>query len=141
MHTHSLNVIRIWVAVLTLVAGVTIGRAESIDSSLIGAWTTSASDCARIFQKKNGVISYRRPVDKFARAAIIQSRRIAAPAGDCRVLDVAHLKDSVSVKAECEDSVSFVTQTVRIKIQSPTEIIYSPTGDQALDTTLIKCVL
>jgi hypothetical protein len=141
MHKHSLKAIRIFFAGLTLVAGVTIGRAETMDSGLIGAWTTSASDCARIFQKRNGVISYRKPVDKFARAAIIEPRRIVAPASACRVLGVAHLKDSVSVKAECEDSVSFITQTIQIKIQSPTEIIYSPAGQQSLDTTLFKCAL
>ena len=36
-------------------------------------------------------------------------------------------------------SISYTAQTVQIRVTSGAEIIYSPTGDPALDATLIKC--
>jgi energy-converting hydrogenase Eha subunit C len=135
------NAVRALVFVAAAFAGATSGLAAKIDSGLLGAWAMSASDCAHIFEKRNGVIGYRRPVDKFAQAAIIQPGRILAPASECRILDVAHLKDSLSLDVECKDSVSFTTQTVGIKVQSATQIVYSPTSDHTLDTTLVKCPL
>ena len=135
------NAIRTGVSVLALVAGVTFGVADTIDAGLIGAWATSTSDCARIFQKRNGVISYRQPVDKFAQAAIIGPQRILGPASDCRILSVAHVKGALSLDVECKDSVSYTSLTAGIKILSATEIVYSPTPDQTLDTTFVKCAL
>ncbi len=127
------------ISVLALVASGTVGLADTIDSGVIGAWTTSAADCARIFQWRDGVFSYRQPVDKFAQAAIIEPHQILGPANACRIRDVAHVKDVLSVTLECEDSVSFTSRTVQIKVRSGTEIIYSPTGDPALDTNYVKC--
>ena len=108
---------------------------------MIGAWTTSASDCARIFERRGGVLAYREPVDKFAQAKIIEPEQILSPANACRILDVAHLKDSISLDLDCRDSVSFLSQTVEIRVRSTTEIVFSPTGDRALDTTYVKCQL
>ncbi len=114
------------ISILALVAGGTVGLADTIDPSLIGGWTTSASDCARIFQRKGGVLSYRKPVDKFAQAAIIEPQQILAPASACRVLSIAHIKGALSLNVECEDSVSFLSQTVQIK--APTIVVKNLVG-------------
>jgi len=44
--------------------------ADSLDASLLGAWTTSQADCSKLFVRKGGALSYRQPVDKFAQAEI-----------------------------------------------------------------------
>ena len=41
--------------------------------------------------------------------------------------------------ADCNNSISYTTQTAEIKVTSAGEIVYSPTGDPALDITFIKC--
>ena len=129
------------ISVLALVAGGTVGVADTLGSGLTGAWTTSATDCARIFQRKGGVLSYRQPVDNFAQAAIIEPQQLLAPDSACRILAVAHVKDALSLTLECKDSVSFLTQTIEIKVRSNTEIVFSPNADPALATTLVKCQL
>ena len=45
----------------------------------------------------------------------------------------------VKITADCNNSISYTTQTAEIKVTSAGEIVYSPTGDPALDTTFIKC--
>ena len=138
---RSRNTILGPISVLALIAGGTVCFADAIDSRLVGAWAPSPSDCARLFQRRGGVLSYRQPVDKFVQATIIEPQHILGPASTCRVRDVARARDDFSVSVECDDSISFSSQTVHIKMNSGTEIAYSPSIDQTLNTTLIKCRL
>ena len=115
--------------------------AEGIDSRLVGAWTASAADCQKLFERTGGGFTYRQPVDKFAQAFIIEPGQIRSPTGSCRVLGVSHDKDGTAVSMACHDSISFLTQTVHFKVRSGSEIVFSPTGDPSLDTTYERCPL
>jgi hypothetical protein len=128
-------------AAVLLIAGLAVRRADHLDSSLIGAWAASAADCARLFQPHGGAPTFRQPVDKFAQAAIIALQQIATPSSTCRLRRVSHVNDVIKVDADCNDSISYTTDTAQITIRSAGEIRYSSTGDPALDTTLIRCRL
>jgi hypothetical protein len=118
-----------------LAAGAGACRADALDSSLVGAWTTTAADCSKLFAGR----AFRQPVDKFAQAVIIEPQRIRLPSSDCHIQSVSHTGGAIKVTADCNDSISYTAQTVQIKVRSGGEIVYSPTGDPALDTTLVKC--
>ncbi len=126
---------------LTLVIGVSASSADSLDAGLVGAWTASQADCAKLFVRRGRMLAYRLPIDRFAQAAIIEPQSIRAPASTCRVHSVSHANDAIKISAECNDSISYTTENVQITVKSGSEIVYSPTGDHALDTTLVKCPL
>jgi hypothetical protein len=128
-------------AAVALMAGSAVGRADPLEPSLIGAWATSAPDCAKLFVGQGGGLAYRQPVDKFAQALIIGLQQIRSPSSTCRVQSVSHDKGAIKVNAECADSISFQQQSASIKMQPSGEIVYSTTGDPALGTTLIRCRL
>jgi hypothetical protein len=128
-------------AAVALMAGLIVCRADQLDSSLIGAWAASADDCARLFQPRGGAPAFRQPVDKFAQAAIIAPQQFITPSSTCRIRRVSPGNGAIKVDADCSDSVSYTTQTTLITIRSAGEIVFSPTGDQALGTTLIRCRL
>ena len=128
-------------ALMTLLVGGSATVADSLDARLAGAWTTSQSDCPRIFVRRGGALAFRQPVDKFAQAAIIEPKLILLPASTCRLQSVSHANGIVKLSAECNDSISYTNQTVQIAVKSSNEIVYSPTGDPALDTTLIRCAM
>jgi hypothetical protein len=117
------------------------GFADTIDPRLIGAWTASAADCQKFFERRDGKLTYRQPVDQFAQAVIIEPGQIRAPTGACRIRSVAHDKNGAAVSLDCHDSISFQSETVHFKILNGAEIVYSPTGDPSLDTTYQKCRL
>ena len=127
------------IGLLGLVAGAASSLADAMNSRLFGAWTTSQADCKRLFVRSGGALAYRQPVDKFAQAAIIGPGQIRLPASVCQVRTVSHEKGTVKLGVECNDSISYTSETVQIKVTATGEIVYSPTGDPALDTTLIKC--
>ena len=127
------------IGLLGLVAGGSDVIANSIDARLLGAWTTSQADCSKIFVKSGGGLAYRQPVDKFAQAAIIGPQQIRLPASTCRVQHITREKGVIKINVLCNNSVSYTTQNVQIRVTSGGEIVYSPTGDPALDTTLVKC--
>ena len=124
---------------VALILGSTVCSADTIDSSVIGAWCLTPPDCARLFERRGGALAFRQPVDKFAQAAIIEPGRFILPSSVCQVQSVSHQKDAIMVNAECNDSISYAPQTIQIKFKSGGEIVYSPNGDVSLDTTLIKC--
>jgi len=123
------------------VAGAPACLADALGSGLIGAWTTNVPDCKRLFTGRGGQLAFRQPVDKFAQAAIIQPQAIHLPASTCHVRQASRAGDTVKISAECQDSISYTSQSMQIKIRSGSEIVYSPTGDPILDTTFIKCPL
>src|SRR3974390_3494306 len=88
--------------------------ADALDARLVGAWTTSKADCARLFQRRDGALVYRQPVDKFAQAAIISAQQIRLPSSTCQVQSVSHQSGVVKISADCNDSISYTTQTVQI---------------------------
>ena len=109
-------------------------------AQLVGAWAYSEGDCERLFQRRGGGWAYRQPIDKFAQAAIVESpKRILLPSATCRIDRASEADGALKVSAECEDSISYTSRSVMIALRSPTELIYSASGDPALATTLKKC--
>ena len=92
---------------------------ESI-TQLIGAWASSEADCTRLFQRRGKALAYRQPVDKFARAAIVESQRIRLPSAVCQVESASHEGGALKLDAECQDSISYTSRTVHVKLRSDT---------------------
>lgn len=120
-------------------ASASAAHADAIDGALLGAWTTYATDCKRLFDGSGGAISLRSPIDKFAQAVIISPQQVRTPASICRVESVKRAGNAFTIMGECQDLISFTPATLRVKLQSPGTIVYSPSGDPALDTTLVRC--
>ena len=79
-------------------------------------------------------------MDKFAQAAIVESpKRIVLPSATCRIEGASNVQGALKVSADCQDSISYTPRSVMIALRSPTELIYSASGDPALATTLKKC--
>ena len=109
-------------------------------AQLVGAWAYTEGECDRLFQRRGGGWAFRQPVDKFAQAAIVESpKKILLPSATCRIDGASGADGALKVSAECEDSISYTPRSVMIALRSPTELIYSATGDPALATTLKKC--
>jgi hypothetical protein len=110
-------------------------------AQLVGAWAPSVADCDRLFQKRGRALAYRQPVDRFAQAAIVESQRIRLPSAVCQIERAVQEGGALKVSADCQDSISYTSRTVYIKLRSEAEVFYSPTGDPVLATTLVKCPL
>ncbi len=106
-------------------------------AQLVGAWAYSAEDCDKIFQRSGGGWAYRQPVDKLAQAAIVESpQRILLPSATCQIERASEVEGALTVTAECADSISFTSRSTVIMLRSPTELVYSASGDATLATIL-----
>jgi hypothetical protein len=109
-------------------------------AQLVGTWAYSPEDCERLFERRGGGWAYRQPVDKFAQAAIVESpKKILLPSATCQVDGASQTEGGLKVSAECADSISYTSRNTVITLRSPTELVYSATGDPVLATTLKKC--
>jgi hypothetical protein len=113
---------------------------ESI-AQLTGAWAYSLADCDKLFQRRGKALTFRQPVDQFAQAAIVESQRIRLPSATCQLERASQEGGALKVSADCQDSISFTSRTVFIKLKSDNEVSYSPTGDPVMATTLTRCPL
>ena len=110
-------------------------------AQLAGAWTQSAADCNKVFQRRGSALTFRQPVDQFAQATIIESQRIRLPTGVCRLERASRRGGVLEVSGECQDSISYTSRTAYIKLKSKNEIVFNPNGDSALDTSMTRCPL
>jgi hypothetical protein len=110
-------------------------------TQLVGAWAPSDQDCKALFQRKGLALAYRRPADQFARAAIVEPQRIRLPTATCQLDSAARDGGSLKLIAECADTISYTSRTVYVKLRSNDELVFSPTGDPVLATTLMRCPL
>jgi hypothetical protein len=106
---------------------------------LRGAWAASTGDCKKLFQLRGGALAFRQPVDKFAQAAIVESQRIRLPTGVCRVDRASSEGGALRVSGECQDSISYTSETAYVKLRSTNEILFNTNGDQALNTSMMRC--
>jgi HlyD family secretion protein len=113
---------------------------ESV-AQLTGAWAYSVADCGKLFQRRGKALTFRQPVDQFAQAAIVEPQRIRLPSATCQLERASQEGGALKVSADCQDSISFSSRTVFIKLKSENEVTYSPTGDPVLATTLMRCQL
>jgi hypothetical protein len=113
---------------------------ESV-AQLTGAWAYSVADCDKLFQRRGKALTFRQPVDQFAQAAIVEPQRIRLPSATCQLERASQEGGALKVSADCQDSISFTSRTVFIKLKSENEVTYSPTGDPVLATTLMRCPL
>ncbi len=108
-------------------------------AQLAGAWARSAADCKKIFERRGRTVSFRQPADKFSQAAIIESQRIRLPTSICRLERASREGGALKVSGECQDSISYTSQTAYVKLRSKNEIVFNPNGDPALDTSMTRC--
>jgi HlyD family secretion protein len=119
-------------------------RAEFAPESLAqlaGAWTQSAADCRKLFQRRGSALTFRQPVDQFAQAAIIESQRIRLPSGVCRIERASFRGGALEVSGECQDSISYTPRSAYVKLKSKNELVFNPSGDSTLDVLMTRCSL
>jgi HlyD family secretion protein len=116
------------------------GFAPESLTQLTGAWAYSRADCDKLFQRRGKALAYRQPVDKFAQAAIVEPQRIRLPSATCQIDKASNDDGALKVSGDCQDSISYASRTVYIRLRSDNEVSYSPTGDPVLATTLIRCL-
>jgi HlyD family secretion protein len=110
-------------------------------AQLTGAWAYSRADCEKLFQRRGKALAYRQPVDQFAQAAIVESQRIRLPSATCQIDRTSNADGALKVSGDCQDSISYTSRTVYIRLKSDNEVAYSASGDPVLATTLMRCPL
>jgi HlyD family secretion protein len=110
-------------------------------AQLTGAWAYSQTDCDKTFLRRGKALAYRQPVDKFAQAAIVEPQRIRLPSATCQIERASNEDGAFKVSGDCQDSISYTSRTVYIKLKSDNAVTYSATGDPVLATTLMRCAL
>lgn len=90
---------------------------------LNGAWTTNRDSCAKIFETKNGKISFAYDSDFFGSGFIIEGNQMRGPAKTCRIINRKEEGGTLHLIASCTTDIAVLgTQEVSAKIDGDDKI-------------------
>ncbi|MFO1118480.1 MAG: hypothetical protein U1E28_22645 [Beijerinckiaceae bacterium] len=123
---------------LAMFAGASLSPAFAFDQRLVGAWSQSTSDCAAMFTRSGGAISFKQPIDEFKTAFIITPSSIVSPTAKCSIRKATAQKDMVTLAMTCSNSIGFYDRQAQIKVENNV-LTYGFPGESTLDVRFEKC--
>jgi hypothetical protein len=126
-------------ALCVLIALNGAGKCDAVDRRLIGAWKAS-SDCEKIFERRAGRMQFRQPIDQFISAFVIDPNTVISSGAQCSIEKWSASGDVTTMALNCNNSIGYSKQDVRLQILSDTELIYGFPGNPSLDRHFEKCL-
>lgn len=123
---------------LAILAGASLSPAHAFDQRMVGAWSQSTSDCAAMFQRSGGKISFKQPIDEFKTAFIITPTSIVSPTAQCSIRKATTLKDMSHLVMTCSNSIGFYDRQAQIKVEENI-LTYGFPGESTLDVRFERC--
>jgi hypothetical protein len=103
---YSTNII----AASIIAGSVNISHADSLTlESLQGAWLGQESGCETTFVFRGKKPTFRRPVDAFAPAFIVNGDKVTTPLASCRIQKLEKRQNGTRVTLSCANSLSAST--------------------------------
>ncbi|MCP8937584.1 hypothetical protein NK718_03580 [Alsobacter sp. SYSU M60028] len=104
--------------------------ADALQGAFQGAWVADGTSCASVFASTPSGMRFKKPVDAFAPAFIVQGKRIVTPLATCRVRSMALDEKRVSIQLACANSVSYATTSTVFALAGPGMLVrYLAEGD------------
>jgi hypothetical protein len=107
---------------------------------LNGAWTTDASNCAKVFVTKNNRISMTRNSDVYGGGFIAQGNELKGRAKACKITSRKEEGGVLNLIATCSTDISVLgTQQVSAKIEGDDRITRIFPSYPEMGTTYYRC--
>ena len=85
-------------------SGLTLG-ASAKAFEFDGSWSTSLSACSKVFEKKNGAISFRQDSDQYGGGFIVEGSKIRGQMQSCNITRRKEDGNIVYLIAHCADDI------------------------------------
>ena len=105
---------------------VTVGMVISFSANafeLNGAWTSNAENCGKVFEAKNGKVSFTHNSDVFGSGFIVEGNRISGPAKACKITNRKEQGSVLHLIALCITDIAVLgSQEVSAKIDNDDQL-------------------
>lgn len=104
------------ILVPAFVIGISIAANAASMEALQGAWVMEGTDCATVFEKKDGEVRFRNPGSSLDTGIIVSGSKVVGPNATCTTSKIRSEGDHFSVLLNCADAVLSSTVSMSFRL-------------------------
>jgi hypothetical protein len=113
------------------------GVALAID--LNGLWSSDASACDRIFEKKGNSIAFRQDSDMYGSGFIIDGRRIRGSTASCNITTRKEVDAVIHMVASCATDIMYSNMQFSVRVLDDNRVSRIFPGIDGMELTYHRC--
>jgi hypothetical protein len=117
---------------------VLVGQA-ALAIDLNGLWSSDASACDRIFEKKGSSIAFRQDSDMYGSGFIIDGRRIRGSTASCNITTRKEVGDIIHMVASCATDIMYQNMQFSVRVIDDNSVARIFPGIDAMELTYHRC--
>jgi hypothetical protein len=117
---------------------VLVGQA-ALAIDLDGLWSSDASACDRIFEKKGSAIGFRQDSDMYGSGFIIDGRRIRGSTASCNITTRKEVDNVIHMVAACATDIMYQNMQFSVKVLDDNRVSRIFPGIDGMELTYYRC--
>src|SRR5215510_12698113 len=117
---------------------VLVGHA-ALAIDLNGLWSSDASACDRIFEKKGNSIAFRQDSDMFGSGFIIDGRRIRGSTTSCNITTRKEVDNVIHMVASCATDIMYSKMQFSVRVLDDNRVSRIFPGIDGMELTYYRC--
>jgi len=127
-----------WIALLILLTTGTAGIAVAADQ-FEGVWAANGLPCDKVFQKKNGQVSFVSYHGERAAGLIVHGNQVQGGQASCKLLSRKEQGSSFIAVLGCKEEIIFDKLVVHARFNGPNELVRFDPNVPEIETTYHRC--
>jgi hypothetical protein len=117
---------------------VLVGEA-ALAIDLNGLWSSDASACDRIFEKKGNSIGFRQDSDMFGSGFIVDGRRLRGSTTSCNITTRKEVDNVIHMIAACATDIMYSNMQFSVRVLDDNRVSRIFPGIDAMELTYYRC--
>lgn len=117
---------------------VLVGQA-ALAIDLDGLWSSDASACDRIFEKKGSAIGFRQDSDMYGSGFIIDGRRIRGSTASCNITTRKEVDNVIHMVAACATDIMYQNMQFSVRVVDDNSVARIFPGIDGMELTYHRC--
>jgi hypothetical protein len=114
-------------------------RAQAFE--LTGAWSSTADQCDKVFEKKGDKISFSKSSEEFGGGFIANGNEVRSKTARCTIRSRKETGDTIDFKAACSSEIMATSVNLRLKIIDANSVyrIFTDPDMAGMELTFYRC--
>jgi hypothetical protein len=108
---------------------------------LTGAWSTTADQCDKVFEKKGGKIGFSKFSEEFGGGFVADGNEVRSKAARCTIRSRKETGDTIDFQAACASEIMATSVNLRLKILDANSVsrVFTDPALAGMELTFYRC--
>ena len=120
-------------------AALVLAGEAALAIDLNGLWSSDASACDRIFEKKGNSIAFRQDSDMFGSGFIVDGRRLRGSTTSCNITTRKEVDNVIHMIAACATDIMYSNMQFSVRVLDDNRVARIFPGIDAMELTYYRC--